>query len=1337
MMKRLIVLFVASIILSLTPAHADTEGFEALNALIALEGPVAGSICEIPDDIVPERAQEGAFEGGQTGTFLDAGEEVNDENLRPITPFPLIVIDVPTGAMPSPLYGAQPFTQQMLRFEEFGLVPMGDEADVVELADMPAPLDAQSGPDPLALEIFLEQYTTTTESLPYPYPTREANIAEWNPWKTQIETFLGRVLSAPPAEGRPPGEDWAHQRYNEFFPKVFFYTAQAGARENLGLRDDYQLHTYSQGEFASSGLYHNTLGSAAEFDGTTSGITVQFHPDFPVQNTNALWTWDGTFPPKLVMARYGEPIMMRHYNALPIDPAANYGFGLHTLTTHEHNGHFPAESDGYTQAFFFPGQYYDYHWPMILAGHDSINTGATDPRAGAPDGAGGIVNVPGNWRETMSTHWFHDHMLDFTAQNVYKGNAAMINYYSSVDRGNEAINDGVNLRFPSGTALDWGNRDYDINLLIADKSWDADGQLFFNIFNTDGFIGDRMLVNWLWKPYFNVRARQYRFRILNSAVSRYMRFALVQEVNGTSGEMDGPPGSNLSYNRVPFHMIANDGNIMEHAVYFDGSSAGGEFTKARGILPTQAIAERYDIIVDFAQFSPGTKLYLVNVLEHENGKRPQRAIDLEDVLDGTYAPLLVEDRNSTDTGVTKILQFVVQAYSGTDLSMNPADYTTGKQKMIPLPQFTQEELDNAVHRTFTFGRSSGTDNDPWTIKTDGGAGFNMDPRRLSAAPESGQVEIWHIKNGGGGWSHPIHIHFEEGRILKRDGVLPPEWEKWSRKDVYRIGRMDDSGDSVDVAIRFREFMGTFMEHCHNTQHEDHAMLLRWDVESPGQVRVMPTPMPTWEGVGYVPSYALPTFRTGDLGLDPDNPDNDEIHGTPGNDVLFGSLGADRIFGGDGNDVIWGNSPANNGSTTSPDLGDRLFGEGGNDLIHGNQGDDEISGGDGIDIIYGGQGDDEIEGDDGDDHLYGNTGDDEIDGGLGMDRIYGGLGSDTLFGDKGNDIMHGNGSSSTLDGDDFMFGEEGDDEMYGNEGNDELFGGEGNDKIWGGKGHDGIAGEAGDDELHGNLGNDGIFGGTGNDTIYGEDGIDMLFGGEGNDLIFGNEGPDAIDGGAGNDIMYGGKAGDALEGNAGNDQVFGNIGDDMIFWAVGDGRDYVDGGADTDTFMVTGSVENETYYIETVFNYFFRKNGNTEPFDFASEIIVSRAVGAGADVIVAELNHIEDINIEGNGGNDVYIVSGEFSGTDLDPNTISLGGSAGDDMVDVSPRLSMHKVLFKSGGGHDVLLGMLHNNDVIELAPGTVLSEYTETNNGSSITLSNGMHSITYNNGSTPIIQEAP
>jgi len=76
--------------------------------------------------------------------------------------------------------------------------------------------------------------------------------------------------------------------------------------------------------------------------------------------------------------------------------------------------------------------------------------------------------------------------------------------------------------------------------------------------------------------------------------------------------------------------------------------------------------------------------------------------------------------------------------------------------------------------------------------------------------------------------------------------------------------MPDSLDSVDIAIRFREFLGSFVEHCHNTQHEDNAMLLRWDAQQPGQTIVIPTPIPSWEGVTYEQTVTLPTYKIGDL-----------------------------------------------------------------------------------------------------------------------------------------------------------------------------------------------------------------------------------------------------------------------------------------------------------------------------------------------------------------------------------------------------------------------------------------------------------------------------------------
>jgi manganese oxidase len=401
-----------------------------------------------------------------------------------------------------------------------------------------------------------------------------------------------------------------------------------------------------------------------------------------------------------------------------------------------------------------------------------------------------------------------------------------------------------------------------------------------------------VLTNWQYHPYLDVRARSYRFRILNGSVSRYFAIALVQQVNNASGEIPGPPGSGISFNRVPFHMIANDGNIMEHAVAFDGKmdlDGDGNLLEHKGQLPTQAIGERYDIIVNFSKYGirPGDRLYFVNSLEHTNGKVAGQKIPLEMILSEQYKPVMVDDNNDGvadrwvggDPAVGKFLEFRVQAYAGQDLSMNPADFVAGGKSMIPLPIHRDDPADQALlatarHRTFVFARAAANDEAPWSIKTDGGPGLIADTRRISAAPQlstgpnqagfkgEGTLEIWHLVNGGG-WSHPVHVHFEESVILRRAGKAPPEWEKWARKDMFRIGPEDEGGDSVEIAAHFREFAGTYVEHCHNTQHEDHAMLLRWDLEHPGQVKLMPAPIPSWEGVEYVDSAALPTFRTGD------------------------------------------------------------------------------------------------------------------------------------------------------------------------------------------------------------------------------------------------------------------------------------------------------------------------------------------------------------------------------------------------------------------------------------------------------------------------------------------
>jgi FtsP/CotA-like multicopper oxidase with cupredoxin domain len=665
---------------------------------------------------------------------------------------------IPTGMPPSPLGTALPFTAPLPRFYVIhrGTNPMGGDLTPVPLAQ----------------------------------------VDENN--RIQVDPLLGGGTG--PAEGRPPGPIWAHQQFAQFPPRISIEMSQAQAQTNT---------VYNP---AVDPQFNSGIDPTAPFP-------LVFHPQLPVQEPNSVWTFNGTIPPKLVQGRYMEPILFRHHNKLPADVNANNGFGRHTISTHEHNGHHGAENDGFTGAFFFPGQFYDYHWPIVLAGILEINQDATDPKAATPDDSGGSTKIPGDWRETMSTHWFHDHMFTFTSQNVYKGNAAMFNIYSALDRGSE-VADGVNLCLPSGTAKSWGNLEYDVNIMLADKAFDANGQLFMDIFQFDGFLGDVMTVNLCYKPYFEVERRKYRFRILNASVSRFFKIATA-DAHG---------------NAVPMIFIANDGNLMPSPVVLTE-------------LDEQGIAERYDIVIDFSKFNVNDKLWFVNLCEHQDGKKPADDLTLSEALSG----------NSADPCVGKFLEFrIVRDPAQPDQSQVPA-------VMIPNPDLSAIPVSRT--RTFEFGSGAsqplpvddpaaytfgaGNQKGPWGVKVDNNQMLNASWGRISAAPSYGSREVWTIKNGGGGWDHPIHIHFEEGQVLARNGKASnvPAWEK-GRKDVYRLR----PGGSVTLTMQFRDWGGMFMEHCHNTVHEDNAMLVRWEIDDGGApfLRPLPTPIPTPQGVTFVP-----------------------------------------------------------------------------------------------------------------------------------------------------------------------------------------------------------------------------------------------------------------------------------------------------------------------------------------------------------------------------------------------------------------------------------------------------------------------------------------------------
>jgi FtsP/CotA-like multicopper oxidase with cupredoxin domain len=224
-------------------------------------------------------------------------------------------------------------------------------------------------------------------------------------------------------------------------------------------------------------------------------------------------------------------------------------FGIAEMTTHLHNAHTPSESDGNPVNFFNsindpnainPLGFKDQHYPNVLAGYTALGNKVGDPR------------------EALSSLWYHDHHLDFTAQNVYKGMFGCYNLFDDKDTGDET----TGLRLPSGK--------YDVPIFFNDFVFDQNCQTVFDLFDLDGILGDRLCANGAIQPFLDVDKRRYRFRFYVPGPSRWYEFAL----------FDGT-------NYIPFWQISSDGNLLPQAIQVSSVRV--------------AVAERVDIIVDFSK----------------------------------------------------------------------------------------------------------------------------------------------------------------------------------------------------------------------------------------------------------------------------------------------------------------------------------------------------------------------------------------------------------------------------------------------------------------------------------------------------------------------------------------------------------------------------------------------------------------------------------------------------------------------------------------------------------------------------------------------------------------
>jgi len=257
----------------------------------------------------------------------------------------------------------------------------------------------------------------------------------------------------------------------------------------------------------------------------------------------------------------------------------------------------------------------------------------------------------------------------------------------------------------------------------------------------------------------------------------------------------------------------------------------------------------------------------------------------------------------------------------------------------------------------------------------------------------------------------------------------------------------------------------------------------------------------------------------------------------------------------------------------------------------------------------------------------------------------------------------------------------------------------------------------------------------------------------------------ITGSNNNDVIIGDGRNSTITGGQGNDIVLAGAGDDTIVWNANqnggtDGRDFIDGGANGttgDTFVLNGRANTtERFDIYTRAEFLALANAasllGAQSLNADTEIVITRTTtGQGGSVaIVAELDNIEEIRINtldvtaNNGGGldqgpaagDTVAVHGDFTATSLKYSTITVEGSNGNDTVDISDLRSAHRIVFRSNGGNDTIVGALRAQDVIEVPAGMDPAGYHAVQNGDgTMTLSNGSHSITCY-GATPTLAPA-
>ena len=427
--------------------------------------------------------------------------------------------------------------------------------------------------------------------------------------------------------------------------------------------------------------------------------------------------------------------------------------------------------------------------------------------------------------QQATTLWYHDHGMAVTRFNVHAGLSGM-----------------YLIRDQEEDALDLPRGDHEIPLILTDRNLDTDpatgaltGQLLFKPAEVaPGVIipvtGPFNLVNGTIWPHLDVDARWYRFRVLNSANSRFFRLNLIDEADAVQNEA--------------VRIIGTDGGLLPAPVTLP----------ADGLV--LAPAERVDLLIDFSRFT-GRHLRLTNTdVQVGGGTEPdlmEFRVENRDRHDSFEPPATLSSSYVRLAHGTTVPEdhdhvFVALVPPGSAGDAHPqmwelAEITDPAELPAEFPAAGVIQLtDPATGTVRSFRKVASIFDDTTT--------FFIDHNRWA---------VWNLIHLGGP-THPIHIHMSQFQALTRraytltgDGnavgfdvavggttaplpapgegtPIPKHEEGW--RDTFQVA----AGEWLTVAGQFAGATGEFMYHCHILDHEDEGMMRPFVIHPPEVAR---------------------------------------------------------------------------------------------------------------------------------------------------------------------------------------------------------------------------------------------------------------------------------------------------------------------------------------------------------------------------------------------------------------------------------------------------------------------------------------------------------------------